>query len=92
MGDGEDSWITALQASSTKELTAWDKYVAALYLSIMTVTSIGCAPPTRQRSFFFLLRGPRSLPFFTNRLSPWNLARNNTTKKRRRLAAAHKPF
>jgi len=35
------SWIDALQESSSEPLHAWDLYVAGLYFSIMTVTSIG---------------------------------------------------
>lgn len=36
------SWIDALQEETPDTpLTPWDKYVAGLYFSIMTVTSIG---------------------------------------------------
>ena len=37
----EYTWIDALQESQVAPLTPWDKYVAGLYFSIMTVTSIG---------------------------------------------------
>ena len=37
----EYSWVDALQEGQTAPLSAWDKYVAGLYFSIMTVTSIG---------------------------------------------------
>ena len=35
------SWIDALQEGTEKPLDHWDKYVAGLYFSMMTVTSIG---------------------------------------------------
>lgn len=39
---GEDySWIDALQEGSDRPLSPWDLYIAGLYFSIMTVTSIG---------------------------------------------------
>lgn len=39
--DEEHSWIDALQATQEAPLSPWDTYVAGLYFSIMTVTSIG---------------------------------------------------